>query len=524
MKQYLKLLMPREGKEVLGKKGSNLWILTLVLVATFASIAFSEGSMIYLRDKMEDPFTNWVNIAKSTDAERFSKFCSDLNNPEYKKHFGYNSVQMDQTTNWNMQGVDEDHQHFLSLRSFGQLHGSLIKAVLDEKNVVSGAALDTSLLDDNSLGVIITSDAMQRLGYTENNMPSFIHRMVHVMDVEDKEKADSLGIKMSATGFFTVPLPVIAVVRRLPSNMDMVSANFLVYQLENNFSTYPFDLLGHEEYHHQLHYFVSDEVGREAFEEAVNKAIPDSLKDNLQILDDNETENMRPWRQGSLLKVVIGDEMMDNSIFRGVAEKIFPKFDCEQVRRIHKYDVIDCPSSKGSYISIEFNELSHIREFEQFAKDYTVQLDMAQVASKENFNAVTVMAAILSAAMVIFSIVCIIMFLVNMLQSYFQKVQRNLGTFKAFGMNTRELTQVYIIILITIVLAAVVMALMLTWFIQGVLPLVGVEKEGFNYLSLWNTTTYIATAVILASTILTVIVVMSRMLSQTPGDLIYDRN
>ena len=36
---------------------------------------------------------------------------------------------------------------------------------------------------------------------------------------------------------------------------------------------------------------------------------------------------------------------------------------------------------------------------------------MAQVASKENFNAVTVMAAILSAAMVIFSIVCIIMFL-----------------------------------------------------------------------------------------------------------------
>ena len=524
MKQYLKLLMTREGKEVLGKKGSNLWILTLVLVATFASIAFSEGSMIYLRDKMEDPFTNWVNIAKSTDAERFSKFCSDLNKPEYKKHFGYNSVQMDQTTNWNMQGIDEDHQHFLSLRSFGQLHGSLIKAVLDEKNVVSGAALDTALLDDNSLGVIITSDAMHRLGYTEKNMPSFIHRMVHVMDVEDKEKADSLGIKMSATGFFTVPLPVIAVVRRLPSNMDMVSANFLVYQLENNFSTYPFDLLGHEEYHHQLHYFVSDEVGREAFEKVVNKAIPDSLRDNLQILDDNETENMRPWRQGSLLKVVIGDEMMDNSIFRCVAERINPKFNCEQVRRIHKYDVTDCPSSKGSYISIEFNELSHIREFEQFAKDYTVQLDMAQVASKENFNSVTVMAAILSAAMVIFSIVCIIMFLVNMLQSYFQKVQRNLGTFKAFGMNTRELTHVYIIILITIVLAAVVMALILTWIIQGVLPLVGVEKEGFNYLSLWNTTTYIATAVILASTILTVIVVMTRMLSQTPGDLIYDRN
>ena len=55
------------------------------------------------------------------------------------------------------------------------------------------------------------------------------------------------------------------------------------------------------------------------------------------------------------------------------------------------------------------------------------------------------MAAILSAAMVIFSIVCIIMFLVNMLQSYFQKVKRNIGTFKAFGMNAAELIYVYVI-------------------------------------------------------------------------------
>ena len=148
---------------------------------------------------------------------------------------------------------------------------------------------------------------------------------------------------------------------------------------------------------------------------------------------------------------------------------------------------------------------------------------MEKVHSMENFNAVTVMAIILSSAMVIFSIVCIIMFLVNMLQSYFQRVKRNLGTFKAFGMNTRELTQVYILILITIVLAAVVMALIITWAIQDLLPLLGVEKDGFNYLSLWNITTYVATAVILVSTIMTVIVVMTRMMRQTPGDLIYDR-
>ena len=91
-------------------------------------------------------------------------------------------------------------------------------------------------------------------------------------------------------------------------------------------------------------------------------------------------------------------------------------------------------------------------------------------------------------------------------------------------MNTLELTQVYIIILIAIVLIAVVIALLITWAMQGLLPLLGVEKEGFNYLSLWNGTTYVATAVIFVSTIVTVVWVMTRMLSQTPGDLIYDRN
>ena len=261
-----------------------------------------------------------------------------------------------------------------------------------------------------------------------------------------------------------------------------------------------------------------------SFEQTVQKFVPDSLKGNLQILDDNETVNMRPWRNGSLIKIVIGDETMSHQVFLDIARKIEKEYKDSQIERIHRYEVIDCPSNKGTYISIEFGELSHIREFEQFAKEYTVQLDMAQVASKENFNAVTVMAAILSAAMVIFSIVCIIMFLVNMLQSYFQKVKRNIGTFKAFGMNAAELIYVYVIILVVIVTSAVLMALAITWGIQLLLPVVGVEKDGFNYLSLWNATTYIAAAVVFVSTIATVCIVMTRMLSQTPGDLIYDRN
>ena len=66
MKQYLKLLIQREAREVLGRRWVNLWILVLMLVGTFTSIAFSDGSMNYLKDKMEDPYTNWVSITRSS--------------------------------------------------------------------------------------------------------------------------------------------------------------------------------------------------------------------------------------------------------------------------------------------------------------------------------------------------------------------------------------------------------------------------------------------------------------------------
>lgn len=510
--------MAREGKEVLGKRCSNLWLLTLVLIATFSSIAFSEGSMIYLRDKMEDPFTNWVSISKATDNERFNRFRDALNEPDNMTRFDYSGVQMDQYTNYNIMGIDEHHIRYMEARFFEHINTPLVNAILSESNVVEGCSVNRSILDDKTLGFIITLDAARRLGYSEDNLPTYIQYLAA------NEGADSLGIKLVMDDFYPVSIPVLAIVRRLPNNVEMMSANFFYEQQHYNDHTHPFDFKTHEDYLHKLLYYVDDQVGYERFKEEVFSFVPDSLKQTYSVLEDRYAKTLKSWKPGKMLTIDLGELQLPRATFQDIAEKIDSKFDFNQVRRVHKLATEDHPSQRSSFLSIEFNSLNHIREFELFAKENGIQLEMAQVASKENFNAVTVMARILSAAMVIFSLVCIIMFLVNMLQSYFQKVKRNLGTFKAFGMNAAELIQVYVIILISIVISAVVLALAITWIIQFALPVIGVEKEGFNYLSLWNTTTYVAAIVVLLSTIATVCIVMARMLSQTPGDLIYDRN
>ena len=116
------------------------------------------------------------------------------------------------------------------------------------------------------------------------------------------------------------------------------------------------------------------------------------------------------------------------------------------------------------------------------------------------------------------------LFIINLLSSYFQKVKRNLGTFKAFGVSNRDLISIYMLIIFSMISIAVVIAFSATMMIEQILPIVGVLKEGeYDYLQLWRTNTFVSILVIITASVYTVYVVMHRLLKATPGDLIYDR-
>ena len=94
-KEHINLLIKREGKVVLGKHWFNLWLLTAVLVATFTSVAFSNGSMIYLNEKMNDPFTQWVNIENKSQGQ-IDRLREDFLNTDFQQRYGFNDVQADE--------------------------------------------------------------------------------------------------------------------------------------------------------------------------------------------------------------------------------------------------------------------------------------------------------------------------------------------------------------------------------------------------------------------------------------------
>ena len=513
IKQYLKLLMAREAKEVVGRGGQNLWLLTLVLVATFMSIAFSKGSIIYLQDKMENPFTMWIDIPIDGSSDRFTRFKEVLNDPDIQNQYGFHDVHGDREEYYDMQG-----DKYLRCRHFANIHSSLIRKILEGTNLVCGCVIDSTKLSDQSLGLIITVDALNKLGYGNlDSIPSYVYYKAY------NEGADTLGLVLQEGKYFEIPLPLLAVVRRLPNNVDMMGTNYLSEQPYNDIK-YPFNFNKHIDYITTLRYFVEGDMDLEKLTSKIGEIFPDSIKSRIQCIEE-ENDQMTSWKPGKQIRVCFGQENPTFTIRQWLDFDKEIQEKCKGFVRIYFYETGKLDNNPGRYISLTFTNLDNIRAFEDYAKtEHMVQIDMSLVESRENFNAVSRMAQILSAAMVVFSIVCIIMFMVNMLQSYFQKVKRNIGTFKAFGMNGSELIQVYVIILVAIVLAGVVLALLITWAVQGLLPMLGIEKDGFNYLSLWNEITYVATAVIFVSTIVTVVWVMTRMLSQTPGDLIYDRN
>ena len=218
LNEYLRLLARRESKEVLGKKSANLWLLTAVLAATFISIAFSNGSMIYLDEKMNDPFTNWVDI-KNNKTGGTARLVRDLDDEALRERFLYDNVQQDHINSLIFQGRT-GQDCYLEIRFFEHLQGKIVEAVMNPDNLVGGARVPSEGLNDETVGVILSESALTRLGFSEDSIPAYVDHKSYAVG----PNVDPAFVPGFRDGFAPVALPVLGVVRRLPGNVDMIAS------------------------------------------------------------------------------------------------------------------------------------------------------------------------------------------------------------------------------------------------------------------------------------------------------------
>lgn len=518
---YIRLFIKRESRVVLGNKNSTLWLLTVVLTVTFLAIAFSNASLSYLSYKMDDPFINWVDIKNEHDSD-FSSFEMALDADTNKEAYHYRGYQYDYHYTMMFYGPDDTKLQYLKCRFFQNLNTPLVEAILSDDNVVKNwRVADLSQLDVNSIGVIMTEEAMSKLGFT--NAPSYIDLQIGAYDSYGYVDASEYGFDIHNEEYVRVPIPVLAIVNRLPGNVDMVSTAYLFKQRWND-NTYPFILGTHSEYAEKLCYFVPSDLNTESLQNKVN-SIAEEYAVSLDYDDSSfYLPEITPFREGRFI-IIDSYDGLSYQDWAAINKRLLDEYGGQGLYRVYEYDFSEYTINEKAYLSVHFDDLDKLGDFETYVREtFNVKIDMTQINAKENFNAVSTMGNILSALIIVFAIICIILFIVNLLKSYFQKIKRNLGTFKAFGISNRDLISVYVLIMAGIVISAIVVSVSATWFVQGALHICGVLKDGvFDYLSLWSFKTVCSIFVIIVAAIFTVYIVMKDLLKATPGDLIYDR-
>lgn len=518
---YFKLFVRREGKVVLGKRYSSLWLLCCVMTATFLAIAFSNASLDYLSYKMNDPFINWVDIKNTHEGDDIRGLSGALDREDIRAKYHINGYQTDlywYTTYFLKNGNSRQ----LRSRYYANINTPLVNAILSEDNLAKKQRILPKEMQDESYGVIITEDALfNKLGYDE--VPNFIY-----FKCEANEDAEFYGADIieSEGKWCKVPRPILAVVKRLPNNMDVISTKFFWSQYKN--LCLNLDPDRNRFSYLSLYYFVPEEIDINEFEEDFMATALEHTSCSIGICPDDRPE-FRGWKRGEFISLYYDyEDDVDFEINKQIHDQMMAKWGEKGVERVLRYDIRTNeynPNNDIDYISVYMKDLNEIAAFQEYASQhFNIEVEMSQITAKENFNEVSIMANILSWTMIIFAIVCIILFIVNLLQSYFQKVKRNMGTFKAFGISNFELITIYVLILGAIILAAIIISLSVSWLIQEVLPLLGVYREGgFGYLSLWNMKTICSIVIITIASLSTVWIVMRNLLKATPGDLIYDR-
>lgn len=514
---YLRLFIRRESRVVVGNRCVNLWVLTAMLVLTFLAIAFSNASLSYLKQKMDDPFTNWVNLPVESENDlyqlemTFGDPSSQLTEEYHIEHFS-----VDYSYHYIFFGKTPEKLPYLGCLFFQSfINNPLLDAILTPSNIVNGCSVPLEELNDDMIGVIITKEQMDIMGYTDTTAyPAFIN--FH----QASEGAEQYGVTLY-DGYAMVPVPVLAVVRNLPMNMDVVASLYFFQQQQS--VNLPFNL-NNPKYASTLMYAIEDSI----VAEEINNYLYDNVDDDVDVsLDAVYMPYNRSFRNNHIVCVEGAYEDLTHDYINELDQMVRENFPAVELTRVYDYDFSLTTPSTGSFVSVQFNSegLKNIRSFADYLNaEFHIDIEMAQIQSKENFSAVSVTATILTWTIIFFALVSVILFIVNLLRTYFQRVKRNMGTFKAFGMSNRELIGIYILILIAIVSGAIIISLVAVIVIQLLLAICHLTYQGGSpYLLLGNINTLFAILVILASSVLTVYWVMKNQLSATPGDLIYDR-
>jgi lipoprotein-releasing system ATP-binding protein len=528
-----RLFFKREGKALVGRKLTNFFILSTILVFTFLAIGFANGSLDYLNKQLNDAFVNWITVVVPKAQERKAGFLvEELQADSNRTRYAY-----DQPTPYVRAAVyvwDFGSNRFNAVkgRSIDTGDSRLMHDfILNKDNMIMGGVRDG--FKENDIGVIVTQRFLAEWGYPED--ANFIYCSYWV--------SDSAAHKMRQV---QVPVQVRAIVKVLPEKRGLIyPANFYLAFLRE--SDPAFDTTAAKSKFF-LFYQTTDEkqadqvkLGLQSFLSTSNdyKAHGSSFSPD----EINDTMGHLAGFKYQISFDTLVRESAVGSLYSQIRQALHGQVDTGKLFRWNDYEAsvrTNSPDYDG--ISFYFHRLDSVRSFAQFLlskadKNSTdvIEVDENTLKDKENFNFLSYVTRIISFLLIIFSALSVCLFIYNLLKSHLSKVKINIGTYKAIGLTDKESRIIYFRIVLYFMAAAVVFSFLVALILGGIVNFVLLRMNNINNISYfkivdmesggaaYNALTLFTVVWIIASALVLSRITIRKILNRTPGDLIYNR-
>jgi hypothetical protein len=497
---FIKIFALPELKSIL-KRIWLLLFLLIVIVAALWSIGFSNGTLSFLKAKMDNPFIKFVSIVVPYNYNDKNDFKGDLNDSSIKLHYSYINYNLVPTWYPNFKGINEKEPsgYIRMINTDDEIY----KFIMSDSNML--LTPNAVSIKDANWSCIVTESYLKKLGYDEFNNIPFINYILPGNGDTD----------------IYVPIAVAAIVKQLPDNHDLFVGEDLFFSIRGDFgSNNPLEITKDE---HKS--YVSAFIQTDEDEETISRKLKELSLSNYRIT------SVRPsYVNGVVIKSTILNSNADDDF-----NLLKSKLNDYTVLRYYDYSAAVGISSIRPDIDpdkliINFSSLDSVRSFQSYLLEkHKLKIDLNTVEAKENFNFFDKISSILSLILSSFSILLIIYVITSMMFEHIEKNKKNLGTLKAFGLSNSSITILYSMIALVVISIIFILGYLIAKLLGGVisnfvLHLYQLNISKDSSIFILNFDIKLVSWFIVFPLVSTAIFITLKLRNKTPGDLIYERD
>jgi hypothetical protein len=501
---FRSVFIRNEFKALKGRYNSTIVYLFIILFITFTAFGFTKSTLLYQQKLSADPFSNWINLdfhSGTRDSLRTLNF--RITDERFREKY-------------HIKGAYFYNKGMVAIRTFSQGEAT---GQYEARTIDPNSGVVDDLLRSNQPVKYFPDSIVNAFKYEPNGV--IISEKLRE-DIGQKDHSLSFVQMKSAMGDF-IPVPLLGVVKELPDQADVIYTN-LFYCKSMNAGFYD-----RENPYYRI--FVED------IDTAGILRVLDEVCKALEIRDPStiQTTVLKTTNPSTLTwKIEIGSQ--SNEISAGLKNERIVKVaslkghHAGQYFELSKDTVCDNSSFFHDYLAIEFRDLEKISVFSKFLKEEMgLQLNLEVLSQRENYLFTGNIAAGSILLLMAISIISVSIYISGIIRNHLLKIKKNLGNFLAFGVKDQTLVRLYIYVAVRILATAILPAMMLAYacgelFEKHLLGKLFVIDAGQDYFSLFNSWFAVFLALIMFVAVLRTFISVKKILTQTPGDLVYERD